>query len=360
MKNCLRRVLTTHALLSTIALGAACEEEPMAMYAPRGVEDDGGQDESDAGLTDDGSGTYILPNPRILEWQALPLDPPRIAMGDDHSCAIDLDKHVRCWGWNGEGQSAVPAELENVETIAAGQVMTCAITEDARLVCWGGTSFEPALAGDVPQGEFREVGVGSLHACAIKMDDTIVCWGDAGYGQTSAPQGTFHKLTVSEAHACALDLETNRPVCWGRGSEPGGEAFPPEDVVLESISAGAIHTCGLDEDRKPVCWGPGVAADACDNINAAATPCGQGDPPDEKMLLISSGFSHTCAILPGAEARCWGSDVYSQSRVPGGRFTQIASGVDHSCGITLTGALRCWGQDNQLKTTPPEDFFPEE
>lgn len=30
--------------------------------------------------------------------------PVAIAMGDAHACAVDAERLVVCWGWNGEGQ----------------------------------------------------------------------------------------------------------------------------------------------------------------------------------------------------------------------------------------------------------------
>lgn len=108
---------------------------------------------------------------------------------------------------------------------------------------------------------------------------------------------------------------------WG---DVHGQSTPPVDERFESISGGAVHTCGLRKDGSPVCWG------------AIDFDLGQASPPDGVALTsISSGGTHTCGLRSDGTSLCWGDDEYGQLVVPAGeRFTRISSGLVHTCGLT--------------------------
>ena len=80
----------------------------------------------------------------------------RLGLGSEHSCAIDLDDRLWCWGSNGSGQIAFdhldpdgasyaleqlrpvrPPGLTAVEEVAAGTLHTCVRTATGRHRCFG-------------------------------------------------------------------------------------------------------------------------------------------------------------------------------------------------------------------------------
>ena len=72
-----------------------------------------------------------------------------IAAGDAHTCALEGDGTVTCWGADNEEQSSPPAGLTGVTEIAAGSYHTCALEGDGTVTCWGdddhdGQSSPPA------------------------------------------------------------------------------------------------------------------------------------------------------------------------------------------------------------------------
>jgi alpha-tubulin suppressor-like RCC1 family protein len=80
-----------------------------------------------------------------------------------HTCAVDRDRHVACWGRNGEGQ------LGNGET-----------GDSLRPVAVLGRSDrdDEAYLEDI-----EAVDLGAAHSCALDHDGPIACWGDDSQGQ---------------------------------------------------------------------------------------------------------------------------------------------------------------------------------
>ena len=124
--------------------------------------------------------------PSLLNETFLAID-----VGWAHSCGIQTDKTLACWGWNGDNPShnlvtgALPGTFL---AIAAGSRNTCALKTDNTLECWGSNDSNRNIA---PGGNFLALGTGGAHSCAIKDDanKTVECWGYGGNGRTTAPDG---------------------------------------------------------------------------------------------------------------------------------------------------------------------------
>ncbi|MGA2544472.1 MAG: hypothetical protein ABSG78_23225 [Verrucomicrobiota bacterium] len=63
-----------------------------------------------------------------------------IAAGGEHSLALKSNGTVVAWGYNGSGQTSVPAGLSNVMAIAAGWAHSLALKNDGTFVAWGDNS----------------------------------------------------------------------------------------------------------------------------------------------------------------------------------------------------------------------------
>ncbi len=134
-----------------------------------------------------------------------------VAVGQDHTCVLQNDHTVRCWGWGGYGQlgdgttmnrsgpTADPG-LNMVTALAAGDVYTCAVLGNGSVDCWGanahgqlgdGTAtgrMTPVASSTV--GTVVTVGASNAsasgylsHTCASFADGSVNCWGYNAQGQ---------------------------------------------------------------------------------------------------------------------------------------------------------------------------------
>ena len=87
------------------------------------------------------TGTSDLSDPEPVEYEELDTGTwPEgawvdISAGGWHTCAIDQDAQIHCWGRNTDGQINAPEG--DFRTVTAGRRFTCAIGLDAFVQCWG-------------------------------------------------------------------------------------------------------------------------------------------------------------------------------------------------------------------------------
>ncbi|MCC6707925.1 MAG: RCC1 repeat-containing protein [Gammaproteobacteria bacterium] len=328
----------------------------------------------------------------------------RLAAGIRHTCQINDDGTVRCWGENEHGQlgnrstvdSLVPvavAGLGNAVAIAAGRFHTCALLANGSARCWGDNS-----AGQLGDGSRTNqlspvtlvtgldsavaLVAGDFHNCALLADGRARCWGwndngRLGDGTTvdrSTPAavsgiGNAVAIAAGTAHNCVL-LADGRARCWGYnatgqlGEGPlGADRLTSVSVDgltnAVGITAGFGHTCALLANGTGRCWGDNFSGQlGTASTNAASifiTPVAVSGLAN--ATSISAGRNHTCAVLADGSARCWGFNLNRQlgdgtsattQRFPVtvrelGDAVVIAAGAAHSCALIANGATRCWG-----------------
>lgn len=276
-----------------------------------------------------------------------------VAAGKIHSCAVDDDGRVFCWG-NQLGHrlgtrdtpkplpEAVQVKgLDQVTQLAAGQASTCARVESGQVKCWGHNGYrrlgrktenprepEPRPVEGL-EGAVR-VSVGVATACAVLEGGELRCWG------------------------------SNRHGALGNGKQAdgkSGEGFPPAGVeslgAVVDVAVGDGHVCAATRKGGVFCWGRndrGQLGRA--EPRSSATPLPVAGIGDAKRL--AAGRRHTCAVLASGAVTCWGDDEGLQLgpkgaqpvAVPGVKdAVEVAAGWSHSCARTKTGAVLCWGTD---------------
>jgi alpha-tubulin suppressor-like RCC1 family protein len=322
--------------------------------------------------------------------------PSQLAAGQQHTCVLNPQGEVRCWGANDQGQlgdattvtrsGAVQVRgLAGVTSLAAGGGdHTCALTRDRTVVCWGrndhgqlgnGTTASSSIPVPVT-GLSGAVGlaVGRSHSCAVLADGEVRCWGGNGLGQlgdgsmtdSTTPVEvvgfpiTMTAVTSSADSTCAI-TERGRVRCWGDNSD--GQlatgttssslvAVPATglDARVTRVAMGDVHGCAVGLTGGVLCWGSGNEGRLGDGSTSGSRATAVPVPSLASGVAgIAAGYGGTCAVR-GSAALCWGA-VSGVSGTAGGTPVEVlpsgvrsvAVGGFHACALLESGGVRCWG-----------------
>ena len=271
-------------------------------------------------------------------------------------------------------------------TVTTSELVTGVSSATFQIVTGSGITSSPTFSIGVA---FAEVSAGLAHTCGISVDLRGYCWGANGFGQlgngttiaTTAPSAvaggrTWKALTAGGSHTCGI-TDAGPAYCWGRnnsGQLGDGSLIDSISPALVStgglaatpwiaISAGDNHTCGILTGGAAYCWGANASGQLGD-----ATTTGRNIPtiiPGIGWTSISAGGSHTCG-QQSTVVYCWGVNTIGQvgdgttvarntpTAVSGGRAWQaVTVGSSHSCGLATGGEVYCWGANGsgQLGTS---------
>ena len=273
----------------------------------------------------------------------------QLDIGDNFICWWRMDRTVRCEGDNYQGQLNIPSDLSAVTALAVGEDHTCALQTDGRVLCWGYNGWPDNPDGRVtPPEDLGQVVLlvsGDNRSCALQTDGRVRCWGRDLRSWSSPPGdlGPVAQLALGDSHGCALQTD-GRVRCWGSNSD--GRSSPPEDLgPVAQLALGDDHSCALQTDGRVRCWG--------DNSDGRSSPPRDLGP----VAQLALGDDHSCALQTDGRVRCWGRNRYGQSsppHFPPGSVTEIAAGEDDTCALLGDGSVRCWGR--QLQQAVPADL----
>lgn len=173
----------------------------------------------------------------------------RLATGQDHACAVRAGQ-LSCWGRSADGQLGAPlggdsgpriVPIGSVRAPAAGSSHSCALDTQGRVYCFGandrgqlGTGDSAASNPTPVQVMLRAAAVDVRsafdHSCALLNDASLWCWGYNWEGQ----------LGLGDTH-------------------PGNDFPEPVQVGRERdwtfVSTGQGHSCGIRSPGALYCWG---------------------------------------------------------------------------------------------------------
>ena len=286
-----------------------------------------------------------------------------------HSCALDSDGTVWCWGDNSSGQlgnpsvpvggtSTVPVMVVGLPPaidVSAGRDFTCAVAVGQRAWCWGdndfgqlgdGTTTSSTVPVQIAGGIVAEqVSAGAGGACAVTGSETVECWGQGNEGQigdgstknalTPHPVSSLTgvlQVSVGGGQACSVN-QNGGLECWGddlygqlgNGAKGSGtnedKPVPVEqfDTGVETVSAGGTSTCATVAPSSDLyCWGQNQDGQlgTGNTINQDVPTQVVGATQDVGEL--TAGFGSTCAVISFV-AMCWGTQ--SRGVLGNGAFT---------------------------------------
>jgi len=345
-----------------------------------------------------------------------------ISIGDTHVCAVADDGGVKCWGNNWAGQSGSPASnvhiatptdvtgMSNATHVAVGQSHSCTLDDQGVVSCWGLNNSGQLGRGDTTNGHAAvsvsgltavatSIGTGTDHSCAVLDPGELACWGsgtNGAIGQNVATRNTpgivpgltndFVAVSGGANFTCAL--RTNGSVtCFGKnntgqsGATPqssqecayysGDTCYyyettyadaPPSTVsgfgsaTASAISVGSAHACAALSDGTVACWGSNTIGQL--GVSGGSNHVATVVPGVSNAIAVTAGDTHSCALLSNGTAMCWGSNTEGQlgdgtfadrssaATVPGlSSAVAITAGPRVTCAVLTTGVVQCWGDN---------------
>jgi alpha-tubulin suppressor-like RCC1 family protein len=293
----------------------------------------------------------------VLAPQQLQLPPvEQLATGAGmHSCARLQSGQLACWGLNDRGQTGLAsstqpqrspllvAGVSSAVDVAVGAAHSCALQSDGAVLCWGsgergqlgdGTRSDrnsPARVAQLPHA--LRIALGDKHGCALLRDNTVQCWGGNSFGEAGLPTHQSHAaagltlqvgtealvpqavaelptatgISAGTSRSCAL-LEHGAVRCWG-GERFEARAVPVKGVEhATALGVAGRHACALRADAKVVCWGNNEWGQLGDGTRRDRASAGLVDGLSE-VESLGVGKEHTCAVLRDGSASCWGSNT---------------------------------------------------
>jgi alpha-tubulin suppressor-like RCC1 family protein len=344
-----------------------------------------------------------------------------ISAGNLHTCALLSSSEVRCWGRNveaqlGDGTTTAPTSprlnpvpvcatgsgggcvaLTGVTQIDAGAYFTCALLSSGTVKCWGyngdgetgdGTTVHPRLnpvdvcasgsgagcAGGAALTGVVSIASGDWHACAVMTGGGMKCWGWNTSGQTGF--GTTASPKLNPVDVCAT------------GSGAGCTGGAPLSGVV-AASGGSEATCALMSGGGVTCWGnntngrlgDGTTTLRLNPVDVCVSGSGAGCAGGSALTgvkHIDAGW-HGCATSISGGIKCWGLNtngevgdgtVTSPRLNPvdvcatgsgagcsgGAALTGMAASAvgnlqtQHTCARTTQGGVKCWGVNSGGQT----------
>lgn len=235
-------------------------------------------------------------------------DAVQISAAVVHTCALQSNGKAMCWGSSESGQlgdgtvdnrSLPPAPVlwpqVQLLQLSAGASHTCALNRQGVVACWGrnqqGQLGDGTIAPHRPTPapvrglvQATQVAAGALHTCGVRVKGDVLCWGANSEGELGA-------------------------------KEPGASSAKPLPVVglsdVVQVTVGWKHGCARVSGGDVLCWGNNQAG----QLGAGDAPrlvrptkvAGLGP-----AIWITAGHDHTCAILEAHGVRCWGDNTKGQ------------------------------------------------
>lgn len=243
-------------------------------------------------------------------------------------------------------------------------------------------SFSIHAAGILPTGGFsqlnaikvKQISTGQSFNCALLEDATVKCWGYNDNGQIGKPP---------------VELSPGSNTWENTGDAPGEmEALAPLNfggAKVVQLDSGQFSSCAIMQDGGAKCWGNNSVGQlgyentvnygvtAGDLLTLPNINLGTDSGRPYKVLQISQGSNHTCALLDNSRVKCWGYNNFGMLGLGDGntyghasgtmgdnlpfvnlgtdgsgnllKAKQILAGHLFSCVLLMDSTVKCWGNN---------------
>ena len=225
-----------------------------------------------------------------------------ISAGGFQTCAIGEAGTTWCWtpGDDRPLDSPVPGGHE-FATISVGAAQACAVDSGARVWCW--CTGEAGNLGLLGNGDTGECSASSPVPLAATMP--------------SSPSRPGRAIPATGHRGSGMVLGDDSSGQIGDGDASTDTRFEPALVTgahaFTALSVGRGHTCGLDTTGRAWCWGWdgwGQLGDGDTSQESRTSPAPVAG--GHTFTAISAGAYHTCALDRNGQPWCWGSDELGQ------------------------------------------------
>jgi alpha-tubulin suppressor-like RCC1 family protein len=317
-----------------------------------------------------------------------------VSAGNNSStCAVNTLNEVFCWGFNVSGQTGVASSTNpvriptkvaalgtTVQSVSVGSTSACVVNTSGAVLCWGNNAngqlgngiaigngtITPTAVANLP-GTYSVVAVGTDGACALNTLKVAYCWGTDlfgqrgdGAGQTSNTVNPSTVVVSANENVAALIagyqsnciiMEHNSATrCWGQNtnnylSANVGNLESPVAVgtvsafsgkTARAFSVGADFACMLVQSNGSI---------ACSGKNDRNQVTNA--PTGINHLVVTTGFSHACAVRLDQRLVCWGNN--SDGRVGNGAIETSATASVVTFG---TNAVQTVGAEPVMPSAP--------
>ncbi len=268
----------------------------------------------------------------------------------------------------------------DIGRLAAGTRHTCAIVEGGSVLCWGdnrlgqlGAAFDQPVVGDdetpasLPELKLSfpepviQLAAGHAHTCALLQGGAVRCWG-------GVEDPDFLRDGVEGGPDPLEAVLGTRAVAFGASGfvDPLSTANVPlpEPASEISVAHGGWYACAVLDSGRLACWGDNALGQLGQGVRGGLRPNVEQPIPlielPRRVLHVSTGPAHACAVLEGGELTCWGGGNFgrlgyasSADRLVPGAIVDVGAPVREvvaatrsTCVITDAGRVRCWGDND--------------
>ncbi len=146
------------------------------------------------------------------------------------------------WGYNGQGQTNVPAPNTGFIAVAGGGFHSLGLKADGSIVAWSWNLFGQTNV-PAPNTGFIALAAGRSHSLGLKADGSIVAWGYNIDGQTNIPAPNTRFIALAGGGHHNLGIQAPPPIV--------GDVDGDRDVDGIDYNRCAVCLSGPAETERP-------------------------------------------------------------------------------------------------------------